>query len=103
MTMLFILSPAKSLDYETPLPPAVAKKATGPLFRERAAELIEVMRKKKPAQVSKLMDISPALAELNVARYAAWQPEATAANSRPALLAFDGDVYGGLQARTLEA
>jgi uncharacterized protein len=101
--MLFILSPAKSLDYETPLPPAVAKKATEPLFTERAAELIDVMRRKKPAQVAALMDISPALAELNVARYAAWQPEATPANSRPALLAFDGDVYGGLQARTLKA
>jgi uncharacterized protein len=101
--MLFILSPAKSLDYETPLPPAIEKKATEPLFPDRAAELIDVMRKKKPAQVAKLMDISLALAELNVARYAAWQPEATPANSRPALLAFDGDVYGGLQARTLKA
>jgi len=47
------------------------------------------------------MDLSPALAELNVSRYAAWQPEATAQNSRPAVLAFAGDVYDGLQAARL--
>jgi uncharacterized protein len=53
--------------------------------------------------VAALMDLSDALAALNVARYAAWQPEATPANSKPAVLAFDGDVYDGLDARTLKA
>ena len=100
--MLFLLSPAKTLDYDTPVPAPVLKKATEPLFTARAAELIGVLRKKSPAQVAALMDLSAPLAELNTARYAAWQPDATAAQSKPALLAFDGDVYGGLDARTLK-
>jgi cytoplasmic iron level regulating protein YaaA (DUF328/UPF0246 family) len=99
--MLFLLSPAKSLDYETPVPAAVAKKATEPLFSARAAELIAVLRKKTPAEVASLMALSDTLAALNVGRYAAWQPQATPANSKPAVLAFDGDVYGGLDAKTL--
>jgi hypothetical protein len=101
--MLFLLSPAKTLDYETRVPAAVLKRATEPLFTARAAELITVLKKKTPAQVARLMDLSQPLAELNTARYAAWQPVATAANSKPAALAFDGDVYDGLQARTLKA
>ena len=100
--MLFLLSPAKTLDYDTPVPAPVLKKATEPLFTARAAELIGVLRRKSPAQVAALMDLSAPLAELNTARYAAWQPDATAAQSKPALLAFDGDVYGGLDARTLK-
>ena len=99
--MLILLSPAKTLDYDTPVPAPLRRKATEPDFTERAAALIDVLRTKTPAQVAALMDLSAPLAELNVARYAAWQPAATPANSRPALLAFDGDVYGGLQARTL--
>jgi cytoplasmic iron level regulating protein YaaA (DUF328/UPF0246 family) len=101
--MLYLLSPAKTLDYETPVPAAVAKKATEPLHVDRAAALIDVMRRKTPGQVARLMDLSAALAALNVARYAAWQPQATPANSKPAVLAFDGDVYDGLQAKTLKS
>jgi len=101
--MLILLSPAKSLDYETPVPAAVARKATAPLFVDEASALIAVMRKKKPAQVAGLMDLSDKLAQLNVARYAAWTPQHDASNSKPAALAFDGDVYDGLQARTLKA
>jgi len=101
--MLFLLSPAKTLDYETRVPATVLKKATEPLYTERAAELIAVLKKKTPAQVSALMDLSDKLAELNVDRYAAWQAEATPINSKPAVLAFDGDVYDGLQAKTLKA
>jgi len=100
--MLFLLSPAKTLDYDTPVPAPVRKKATEPLFTARAAELIAVLRKQSPAQIATLMDLSAPLAELNAARYQAWQPEADAANSKPALLAFDGDVYGGLDARSLK-
>jgi uncharacterized protein len=99
--MLFLLSPAKTLDYETPVPRPVAKKATEPLYTAQAAELIDVMRRKSPAQVATLMDLSDALAALNVGRYAAWSPQATPANSKPAVLAFHGDVYDGLQATTL--
>ena len=101
--MLILLSPAKTLDYETAVPTALAKHATEPLFIEEAGSLIGVMRKKRAAQVSQLMDLSAKLAELNVERYAAWAPEHNAANSKPAVLAFDGDVYDGLQARTLKA
>ncbi len=100
--MLLLLSPAKTLDYETRVPAPVLKKATEPLYTERAAELITVLKKKTPAQVAALMDLSDALAELNVGRYAAWQAENTPHNSKPAVLAFDGDVYDGLQARTLK-
>jgi cytoplasmic iron level regulating protein YaaA (DUF328/UPF0246 family) len=99
--MLFLLSPAKTLDYDTPVPAAVAKKATEPLFTDRAAELIGLLRRKTPAEVATLMELSDALATLNVGRYAAWQPEATADSSKPAVLAFDGDVYEGLDANTL--
>lgn len=99
--MLYLLSPAKTLDYTTPVPAALAKKATTPLFMAEAAQLIAVLRKKTPRQVAALMDLSAPLAQLNVDRYAAWQPEVTPANSKPAVLAFDGDVYGGLAAPTL--
>jgi len=99
--MLFLLSPAKSLDYDTPVPKAVAKLATDPLFIDRSTELIALMRQRSAKTVAALMDLSEALAELNVARYAAWSPRFTAANSKPAVLAFDGDVYGGLQAKEL--
>jgi len=101
--MLFLISPAKTLDYDTPVPAAVAKKATEPLFTEQAAELIGVLRRRSPREVAALMELSDGLAALNVARYAAWQPTATPANSKPAVLAFDGDVYDGLQAKALKA
>jgi cytoplasmic iron level regulating protein YaaA (DUF328/UPF0246 family) len=101
--MLFLLSPAKTLDYDTPTPAALRRKATEPLFADRAAELIAVLRRQSPAQVAALMDLSDKLAQLNVDRYAAWQPQATPTRAKPALLAFDGDVYTGLQARTLKA
>ncbi|MCW5635983.1 MAG: peroxide stress protein YaaA [Rubrivivax sp.] len=101
--MLILLSPAKTLDYETPVPAALARRATEPLFVAPATELIGVMRRKTAAQVARLMDLSGRLAELNVGRYAAWTPKHGADNSKPAVLAFDGDVYDGLQARTLKA
>jgi len=98
--MLFLLSPAKSLDYDAPADEVVP---TRPLFAPQAAELIRVLKGKTPRQVSQLMDISDTLATLNVARYRAWSPRFTDRNSRPAVLAFDGDVYDGLAARTLGA
>ena len=96
--MLFLLSPAKALDYETP---AHIKTHSQPLFIPQAAELIEVLRTQSPQQVAGLMDLSDQLAGLNVARYQAWQPRFSAKNAKQAVLAFDGDVYGGLDARTL--
>jgi hypothetical protein len=100
--MLYLLSPAKSLDYQTPVPPRVARAATEPQFLPRSAELIEVLRQRSAAEIAALMDLSPALATLNVERYQAWSPTFTEANSKPAVLAFDGDVYGGLDATTLK-
>jgi cytoplasmic iron level regulating protein YaaA (DUF328/UPF0246 family) len=96
--MLFVISPAKALDYETP---AHVKTFTQPLFVEQASELIAVLREKSPLQVAELMDLSDQLAGLNAARYQAWSPKFTAKNSKQAVLAFDGDVYGGLDAKTL--
>jgi len=98
--MLFLISPAKALDYETP--PHV-KTHSQPLFVEQASELVEVMREKSPQQVAALMGLSDKLAALNVARYEAWRPKFTPRNSKQAVLAFDGDVYGGLDAKTLTA
>jgi len=97
--MLFLLSPAKSLDYDTPLPEGLPH--TRPAFVPEAGQLIEVLRAKSPQQVASLMSISDALAALNVARYAAWRPRFTATNARQAVMAFNGDVYEGLQAQTL--
>ncbi|MGQ9724225.1 MAG: peroxide stress protein YaaA [Tepidimonas sp.] len=96
--MLYILSPAKALDYETALP---TERSTEPLFVDDAAELIEVLRTKTPQEVAELMDISDALAALNVARFQAWQPVFTPENSRAAIFAFNGDVYEGLDVRSL--
>lgn len=96
--MLFLLSPAKSLDYDTP--PQVATH-TPTLFPRQSTELIGVLREKTPQQISTLMKLSDSLAGLNVARYQAWSPRFSAKNSKQAVLAFDGDVYGGLAAKTL--
>lgn len=97
--MLFLLSPAKSLDYERPLPPDLPLRR--PAHVAESAVLIEALRTRSADEVAALMDLSPALAQLNVDRYAAWRPRFTSKNSRPALLAFDGDVYDGLDAKTL--
>ncbi|RYX94191.1 MAG: peroxide stress protein YaaA [Comamonadaceae bacterium] len=97
--MLFLLSPAKSLDYESP---ARNLPHTQPLFIEESTTLIGVLKKISGRQISRMMDLSDDLSKLNVARYQAWTPEFTDANSRQAVLAFDGDVYGGLQAKTLQ-
>ncbi|MEZ5663613.1 MAG: peroxide stress protein YaaA [Burkholderiaceae bacterium] len=96
--MLFLLSPAKSLDYESP---ARTDIHTRPQFVSQAAELIGVLRQQSPQQIADLMNLSDTLAGLNVARYEAWSTRFTAGNSRQAAFAFDGDVYGGLDARSL--
>ena len=98
--MLILLSPAKSLDYQSRLPEVPHSQ---PLFVKQSGELISVLRQKSPQQVASLMSLSDKLAQLNVARYAAWRPRSTASNSRPAVLAFNGNVYGGLDAKSLAA
>jgi cytoplasmic iron level regulating protein YaaA (DUF328/UPF0246 family) len=97
--MLLLLSPAKSLDYDTPTPPTV--EASRPVFMGEAAALIAQLRTQSPSQIAALMALSDKLAALNVARYQAWRPRNTPVNSKPAVLAFNGDVYDGLNAPTL--
>ena len=96
--MLFLISPAKSLDYDSPLPDLPHSE---PQFTKQSVQLIRLLRRQSPQQLSELMGISDKLASLNVARYLAWRSTFTADNSRQAALAFDGDVYGGLDARSL--
>jgi cytoplasmic iron level regulating protein YaaA (DUF328/UPF0246 family) len=95
--MLIVLSPAKSLDLDTP---PTTKHHTTPQFIDRAAELIRVLKDQSPAQIGALMSISDPLAVLNVTRYASWHPDHSAA--RQAVMSFDGDVYTGLGARSLK-
>ena len=97
--MLFLLSPAKALDYDTP---ARQVPHSQPLFIPQAAELVDVMRAKSPQQIASLMKLSDALSGLNTARYEAWSPNFTARNSKQAAFAFNGDAYQGLDAKTLD-
>ena len=97
--MLFLLSPAKSLDYDTP--PQVPTHSQ-PLFIRQASQLIKVLREKSPQQIAELMSLSDTLSGLNVARYQAWSTKFTEKNAKQASLAFDGDVYGGLDAKSLK-
>ena len=99
--MLILLSPAKSLDYDTPAPAHVA--STQPQFVPQARALIALLRQQTPQALASLMKISDRLAALNVARYQAWTSDESTATVRPALLAFNGDVYDGLQARSLSS
>lgn len=98
--MLALLSPAKSLDFETKLP---TRKHSEPRLVQQSAHLIEILRTKSPADISKLMGISDDLSALNATRYAQFDVEHTRRNSRPAVLAFAGDVYRGFDANTLDA
>lgn len=95
--MLVIISPAKTLDYQSPL---ATDRFTQPELLDQAKRLIDICRALTPAQISSLMSISDKLAGLNAARFGEWRPEFTPDNARQALLAFKGDVYTGLQAQT---
>lgn len=96
--MLMLLSPAKKLDYDSPVRTTLDSQ---PLFVEQAAALIDVLREKSAGDIARLMSLSDALAQLNVERYAAWEPRFTKINARQAVLAFNGDVYEGLCAAEL--
>jgi len=91
--MIILLSPAKSLDYESPLP---TKKNTQPRFIEDSEILVKQLRTMTPAEIGKLMSISDKLADLNAERYTTWETDFTTENSRPCLFAFTGDVYQGM-------
>lgn len=96
--MLLLLSPAKKLDYDSPVR---TTQHTQPVFVEQAQELISILKEKSASEIASLMKLSDALASLNVERYRAWTPEFNIRNSRQAVLAFNGDVYEGLQASSL--
>ncbi len=96
--MLIVLSPAKSLDFETPVNSTIFTKAD---FLDEAAELIDIAKELSQEQLSSLMDISPNLAQLNVARFKAWKKKPGGKDLRQAIFAFNGDVYEGLNAYSL--
>lgn len=97
--MLIVISPAKTLDFETPS--TVDKHTQSPLLK-RSEQLIDVLTTKSPADIEKLMGISPKLAELNVERYHHWSRPFRKSNAKQAILAFKGDVYEGMQAEKFD-
>ena len=96
--MIILLSPAKTLDIETP---SRVKTATQPVFLENSAQLVNTLKGYNKKKLGKLMSISDALAETNVERYEQWQRPFDIDNARPAVQMFRGDVYLGLDADTL--
>jgi len=95
--MIIVISPAKTLYSHSPIQ---LEKFSEPLFIKEAEKIVGVMKRKKPAQLAKLMDISPKLAELNAHRFQVWQAPFTPENSWQALLMFNGDVYQGMSAES---
>lgn len=96
--MKIVVSPAKSLNFESPLP---IQNYTESLFLKDAETIQKTLKKKKPKQLMELMDISEKLADLNWERNQNWSLPFTPENARPAVFAFDGDVYTGLDAYTI--
>ncbi|UGS24680.1 peroxide stress protein YaaA [Flavobacterium channae] len=96
--MKIVVSPAKSLNFESALP---TEKYTESIFLKEATTIQKTLKKKKPKQLMELMDISEKLADLNWERNQAWSLPFTPENARPAVFAFDGDVYTGLDAYTI--
>lgn len=95
--MLMIISPAKTLDYESPL---ATETYTQPDYLDDACELIDQLKELEPHQVSNLMSISDKLGQLNAERFRDWRTPFTPDNARQAILAFKGDVYTGLDAES---
>ncbi len=93
--MLILISPAKTLDFESPVNFSESSEIT---FRKEAAELMQILRKHKPEELSKLMAISTKLAILNFERFRQWSPAPNKKQERQAVLAYKGNVYDGLQA-----
>ena len=98
--MLALISPAKTLDYESALP---TDQHTLPRLLEHSQQLIDVSRKLSASEIASLMSVSEKIAQLNVARFRDWQPEFNFSNARQAIFAFKGDVYTGLDANDLSA
>jgi len=97
--MLALISPAKTLDYESALP---TDEHTLPRLLEHSQELIDFCRKLSASEIASLMSVSEKIAQLNTARFQDWTPEFTFGNARQAIFAFKGDVYTGLDAYSLK-
>lgn len=95
--MLMVISPAKTLDYESPL---VTEQYSQPDFLDDACELVDQLKTLEPHQISNLMSISDKLGQLNAERFQQWKTPFTPDNARQAILAFKGDVYTGLDAES---
>lgn len=98
--MMIVVSPAKSLDFDTPVP---TEKFSQPAFLDDAGTLMKTLRQLTPEDLSSLMKISSKLGELNVERNHNWHTPFTPENARQALFAFTGDVYVGLEAHSLDS
>lgn len=98
--MLTVISPAKTLDFETP---PTTRKTTQPEFLQRSAALVDDARSLSPEDIRALMGVSEKIAELNHQRFMNWGTPFTLDNAKQSILAFKGDVYTGLQANTLSA
>lgn len=98
ITMLIIIAPAKTLDFKTP---PVTQEYTIPEFLDDSEKLAGKLRKLSPKALAKLMDISANLADLNYERFQLWDTPFTPDNAKQAVLAFNGDVYEGLDANSL--
>jgi cytoplasmic iron level regulating protein YaaA (DUF328/UPF0246 family) len=98
--MLIVISPAKTLDFETPVS---TRKSTQPDFLPRSGQLVDDIRALQPEDLRELMGISEPLAELNHQRFMNWGLPFTRENARQSVLAFKGDVYTGLDAGTMSA
>ncbi|WOJ92423.1 peroxide stress protein YaaA [Congregibacter variabilis] len=98
--MLSVISPAKTLDFDSPV---TTRKATQPEFLERSQALIEDARRLDPADIRSLMGVSENIAALNHQRFMDWHQPFDKDNARQAILAFKGDVYTGLEAETMDA
>lgn len=96
--MKLVISPAKSLDFESKLP---TTKHTEAQFLEQSERISKLLKKKSAKSLSKLMSISDALGQLNYERNQSWELPFTNNNARPATYAFNGDVYRGLDAYTI--
>ena len=98
--MLIVISPAKTLDYETP---AKTKVYTTPDYLDQSQRLIKRLRLLSSLDISELMKVSTKIADLNFDRYEAWKKTFTPKNAKQAILAFKGDVYTGLDAESFKA
>ena len=98
--MIAVISPSKSLNEK---PEFITSEYSVPKFIDEAAILVEKLKKYSPRQLQKLMNINSKLAELNVSRYQEWNSEFSPESAEKAVLMFNGEVFNGLQAKTLKA